>query len=174
MAESGGNFQRKSAWHSQKATWKVWVGVYVEMAGIMEVRYVKNDIYIDEETVYFFKFQQDNRVIPKDYWCRVNRCLDNTSYWNCQPIIIITWLYSFNNGRICRGQGRFQWLKVVETFKEKVPGILNKLHERFEMALMWRWLVLWRLDMGRMTYILYISSSSSKTIEGLWNVWDAF
>ena len=143
----------------------------------MEVRYV-NDVYIDEETVYFFKFQQDNRVMPEDYWCRVNRCLANTSYWNCQPIIIITWLYSFNSGRICRvrnqisyktwGRGRFQWLKVVETFKEKVPVILNKLHERFEMAFMWRWLVLWRLDMWRMRYILmkklYISSSSSKTI----------
>ena len=56
----------------------------------------------------FFKFQQDNREIPEDYWCRGNK------------------------------------LKVVETFKEKLPGILNKLHERFKK--------------------LYISSSSSKTI----------
>ena len=47
-------------------------GVHVEMEGIMEVRYAKNDVYIDEEAQDFFDFQQNTREIPEDF-CHKDR-----------------------------------------------------------------------------------------------------
>ena len=119
------------------------------MAGIMEVRYVKNDVYIDEETVYFFKFQQDNRrIMILISWTTARRgsfstCTIQGRRAEVVPAVQIQ-CQQEDFFKLQQDWCRGNKLKVVETFKQKLPGITNKLHERFKK--------------------LYISSSSSKTI----------
>ena len=57
-------------------------GVYVEMEGIMEVRYTSEDSEFQNEAEDFFHFQQRVREIP-DYFCHKDRETTQQAVFYC-------------------------------------------------------------------------------------------
>ena len=57
-------------------------GVYVEMEGIMEVRYTSEDSEFQDEAEDFFHFQQRVREIP-DYFCHKDRETTHQAVFYC-------------------------------------------------------------------------------------------